>query len=166
MKQPVIKVPKKGKSIDSKKVEDFLVYTRFNTLKVFNIYEGETVFTAHSQVNKYEYRHNLGYKPMVFGFFTGCYGIGIDTKLTEDIWYPMNTGEIGYTDNKVLGAWEYNDIANSGTPSGAGGDNDSTEYITVLHYHYAEVGGGTNYLPVTSKYKLLVFGEPEKGAWF
>lgn len=168
MKQPVIKIAKPGRSLFSKDIGDFLLYTKYNAFKIFMTVEGETTFTDWGQVNKYEYRHGLGYKPMALGYYTGAYTIGENTTLDDDLWYPMNSKERGYIQpNAVACGFVYNKESESSTPSAGAGDNEDTDFITVVHYHCeTDPGVGYQHLPVTSKYKLFIFADPDVGAWY
>ena len=63
-----IKIAKAGKSLESSDINDYTFHSSVNTLKIYKESFG-TKSVSTGSIATIDVTHNLGYKPMVFGYF-------------------------------------------------------------------------------------------------
>lgn len=93
-----IKVAKEGKDITSTDPRDYRFHSGINMLKIFKEGFG-TKSVARGDVGTVDVTHNLGYKPMVFGYFkhpgSSCwFGMPCRTYNTYNIPNPRTTWDL------------------------------------------------------------------------
>lgn len=144
MAEPILKVVKTGKSIDSTDPRDFSLHSEINTLKIYKSGYG-TLSLATGVTSTVNITHNLGYKPIIFGFFkhpgSSCwFGMPCRTYNTFGIVSPRTTWDL-------IGSIKNADV--------------NTVQLNFYDGYPAMPSS-----PVTVEYKYYILADPRENAWY